>query len=196
MRPLYPCGTPSSRNDATVEQPLGRVNAPKSVTDEEADPPRYSSSPARWHAMATGRRRRARATGIGGVFLKSRSPTRLAAWYRRHLGFAISPGGQVATWDWRSARIPKRIGSTLWAALDVRDRVWGPGRPSAQVNYRVDDLDRLLAQLRRARVKVDDVVEESTYGRFGWAYDPEGNRFELWEPPRRYRSPERHTPME
>jgi len=64
------------------------------------------------------------------------------------------------------------------------------------VNYRVDDLDRLLAQLRRARVKVDERIEESSYGRFGWAYDPEGNRLELWEPPRRYRSPERHTPME
>jgi len=146
--------------------------------------------------MAKKRRPRARVTGIGGVFLKSRSPLALAAWYRRHLGLTISPRGQVATWDWRSARNPRNIGSTLWAALAVRDREWGPGRPSAQVNYRVDDLDGLLAQLRRARIRVDDKVEESTFGRFGWAYDPDGNRLELWEPPRRYRSPERHTPME
>jgi hypothetical protein len=140
--------------------------------------------------------RRARVTGIGGVFLKSRNPERLAAWYRKNLGLVISPGGQVATWDWRSIRRPGHVGSTLWAALSTGDREWGPGRPTAQVNYRVDELDRLLAQLRRAHVRVDDRIEESPYGRFGWAYDPEGNRFELWEPPRRYRSPERHTPMD
>ena len=49
----------------------------------------------------------------------------------------------------------------------------------------MDNLDLLLAQLRRANIRVDDRTEESSYGRFGWAYDPEGNRFELWEPPRR-----------
>jgi len=146
--------------------------------------------------MRKRRAHRARVTGIGGVFLKARSPVPLAAWYRKHLGLEVSPGGQVATWDWRSTRNPRRIGSTLWAALDAREREWGPGHPSAQVNYRVNHLDQLLAQLRRARVKVDERIEESAYGRFGWAYDPEGNRFELWEPPRRYRSPEHHTPME
>lgn len=141
-------------------------------------------------------RRRARVVGIGGVFLKSRSPVRLAAWYRKNLGLEISAGGQVATWDWRSIRDSRRVGSTLWAALGAEDRDWGSGRRTAQVNYRVDDLDRLLTQLRRAGVRVDDRIEESSYGRFGWAFDPEGNRFELWEPPQRYRSPERHTPME
>ncbi len=139
---------------------------------------------------------RARVTGLGGVFLKSRSPVRLAAWYRRNLGLAIRPRGQVATWDWRSPRDPRRVGNTLWAALPPKDRDWGPGCPTAQVNYRVNDLGRLLAQLRRAKVRVEDRIEESSYGRFGWAYDPDGNRLELWEPPRRYRSPERHTPME
>lgn len=146
--------------------------------------------------MVRAKRSQAKATGIGGVFLRSRTPRTLAAWYRKNLGLAISPRGQVATWDWRCPRTPNRIGSTLWAALGTGDREWGPGHPTAQVNYRVDDLDRLLAQLRRARVRVDDRVEESSDGRFGWAYDPDGNRLELWEPPQRYRSPEKHTPME
>lgn len=146
--------------------------------------------------MSERARRQARVTGVGGVFLKSRSPLRLAAWYRRYLGLAISPRGQVATWDWRSARNSRRVGSTLWAALGSDERQWGSGNSTAQVNYRVDDLDRFSAQLRRARVRVDDRIEESSYGRFGWAYDPEGNRLELWEPPQRYRSPEKHTPME
>ncbi len=146
--------------------------------------------------MPAGGRRRARVTGIGGVFLRSGSPVKLAAWYRKNLGLEVSPRGQVATWDWRSPRNRRRVGSTLWAAIGNREREWGPGSPSAQVNYRVDDLDRLLSQLRRAGIRVDGQIEESSYGRFGWGYDPEGNRFELWEPPRRYRSPEKHTPME
>lgn len=77
-----------------------------------------------------------------------------------------------------------------------RDRNWGPGQPTAMVNYRVSDLDRLLQQLRAEGVTVSPKVEESTYGKFGWADDPEGNRMELWEPPRRYRSSDRHVPME
>ena len=50
------------------------------------------------------------------------------------------------------------------------------------VNYRVDDLDAMLEQLRAAGAEVDDKVEEQEFGRFGWAVDPEGNRFELWQP--------------
>ncbi len=133
--------------------------------------------------MVAGKRRRARATGIGGVFLKSETPVKLAAWYRKHLGLSVSVGGQVATWAWKSPRGSHRIGNTLWAALEPNDRDWGPGCSTAQVNYRVDDPDRLLTQLRRARIKVDDRIDESAYGRFGWAYDPDGNRLELWEPP-------------
>ena len=52
------------------------------------------------------------------------------------------------------------------------------------VNYRVADLEAMLAQLRATGAEVDDRLEDSEFGRFGWATDPEGNRFELWEPPR------------
>jgi len=51
------------------------------------------------------------------------------------------------------------------------------------INFRVDDLHALLAQLRAADVEVDAKVDESEYGRFGWIIDPDGNRIELWEPP-------------
>jgi predicted enzyme related to lactoylglutathione lyase len=51
------------------------------------------------------------------------------------------------------------------------------------LNYRVESLDGVLEQLRTAGIEVDDRIEESKFGRFGWAVDPEGNRFELWEPP-------------
>jgi len=64
------------------------------------------------------------------------------------------------------------------------------------INYRVKDLDRLLEALRAEGVDVDRDIEESKYGRFGWVRDPEGNRIELWEPPKRNRAPEKAMPME
>jgi predicted enzyme related to lactoylglutathione lyase len=57
------------------------------------------------------------------------------------------------------------------------------GGAGFMINYRVADLDAMLAQLRAAGANVDDRIEESEYGRFGWATDPEGNRFELWQAP-------------
>jgi hypothetical protein len=146
--------------------------------------------------MSTSGRRRGRVTGIGGVFLRSRSPAKLAAWYRRNMGLEISPGGQFLTWDWRTAGGPRRVGSTVWAAMAPMDREWGAGRPTAELNYRVENLDLLLSRLRRAGVKVSQRMEESSFGRFGWAHDPEGNRFELWEPPKRSRPSKDHSRME
>jgi hypothetical protein len=146
--------------------------------------------------MTKSRRRRGRVTGIGGVFLKSRSPAKLAAWYQKNMGLEIGPGGQFLTWDWLSTRAPRRVGNTVWAAMGPKDREWGAGQPSAELNYRVKDLDLLLSQLRRSGVKVAERVDESSFGRFAWAHDPEGNRFELWEPPRRSRSSKDHSPME
>jgi predicted enzyme related to lactoylglutathione lyase len=55
-------------------------------------------------------------------------------------------------------------------------------RVTGMINYRVDDLDRMLEQLRAGGVQVDERVEETEFGRFGWAVDPDGNRFELWQP--------------
>ncbi|MGP8071675.1 MAG: VOC family protein [Thermoplasmata archaeon] len=146
--------------------------------------------------MRASGRLRGRVTGIGGVFLKSRSPVKLAAWYRKNLGLEIAPGGQFLTWDWRSTGNPRRVGSTVWAAMAPKQREWGVGQPTAELNYRVADLDLLLSRLRRAGVKVADRIDESSFGRFAWACDPEGNRFELWEPPRRARSSKSHRRME
>jgi hypothetical protein len=146
--------------------------------------------------MSTAHRRPGRVTGIGGVFLKSRSPVKLAAWYRMTLGLEIAPGGQFLTWDWRSTRASRRVRSTVWAAMGPKDRKWGAGQPSAELNDRVTDFDLLLRRLRRTGVKVAERIDESPFGRFAWACDPEGNRFELWEPPRRLRSSNEHGPME
>jgi len=138
---------------------------------------------------------RKRVIGIGGIFLRSKEPKRLARWYREHLGMAID--NQVVTYEWLSPGVDHRRGATVWAALPTDDRDWGRGHPTAMVNYRVENLDQLLAELKQEGVEVDGKTEESEYGRFGWVTDPDGNRVELWEPPRGpYRSSERHVEME
>jgi predicted enzyme related to lactoylglutathione lyase len=124
----------------------------------------------------------ARVTGIGGVFFKARDPEGLQAFYQEHLGLTVAPEGPVV-FRWRTADDPPAPGSTVWAPFADDTTYFGPGPASWMVNYRVDDLDGMLAALRAAGIEVDDAVEEMPgLGRFGWAADPEGNRFELWEP--------------
>lgn len=122
-----------------------------------------------------------RIVGIGGVFLKSRDPKGLAAWYRDHLGVPIDEGQTYGT---LTAGTSTSVSpeQTVWSAFPSDTTYFAPSEAPFMVNYRVESLDRMLAQLREAGVDVDDKVEEYEYGRFGWAMDPEGNRFELWEP--------------
>ena len=117
-----------------------------------------------------------RVTGIGGVFLRARDADALRAWYARHLGAEISEwGGQQFEWN--------AGGSTTWAVFEADTEYLGRPEQSFMINFRVDDLDAMLSQLRAARVEVADEVAEHEHGRFGWAYDCEGNRFEMWQPP-------------
>ena len=120
----------------------------------------------------------ARVIGIGGIFFKARDPKALGEWYAKHLGLPISSfGGAMYAED------PQRPGCTLWTPFKEDTKYFAPSDKPFMINYRVDDLHALLAQLRSEGVQVDEKVDESEYGRFGWIMDPEGNRVELWQPP-------------
>ena len=123
----------------------------------------------------------ARVTGIGGVFLKCRGDSAaLAAWYRQHLGMPLETwGGAVLRWPDDHAGDK---GLTVWNLAD-RDSQWfSPSDSAFMINYRVDDLDALLAQLRAAGVEVVGGPESHENGKFAWIMDPDGNKVELWEP--------------
>jgi predicted enzyme related to lactoylglutathione lyase len=126
----------------------------------------------------------ARVTGIGGIFLRARDPKALSAWYAQNLGIALSDYGG-ATFLW-SDEVPATTGSTTWSLFPENTKYFGPGTEAgpqaAMVNYRVDDLDALLEQLKAAGVTIDPKREDASYGRFAWIVDPEGNRVELWQP--------------
>ena len=123
-----------------------------------------------------------RVTGIGGIFFKANDPEQLKAWYYEHLGIVPDNQGYV-TFAWREKDDPDSIGFTAWSLFTKDTPYFAPSEAPFMVNYRVADLYGLLEQLRREGVRVDDKVEEYEYGRFGWIYDPEGNKIELWEPP-------------
>ena len=122
------------------------------------------------------------APGIGGVFLRCRDPERLKGWYREYLDLPVEGDGPVVL-RWREHERPEREGSTILGFFPQDTEYFGRPEAACMVNYRVPDLGAALERMRAAGVDVDERVEESEYGRFGWATDPEGNRFELWEPP-------------
>ena len=118
-------------------------------------------------------------TGIGGIFFKSTDPDKLREWYRQHLGIEAEKWGCVFNWqdDPRGAS-----GMTTWAPFAADTKYFEPSEKPFMINFRVDDLNALVAELRAEGVEVLK-VEESEFGKFSWVMDPEGNRIELWEPP-------------
>ena len=123
-----------------------------------------------------------RVTGIGGIFFKARDPDALRAWYRSHLGIKVEEWGGAA-FRWNAADNPKGEGTTIWNIMASDSDYLAPSTSPFMINYRVDNLHQLVAALRAEGCAVDDKVDESEYGKFGWVMDPEGNRVELWEPP-------------
>lgn len=123
-----------------------------------------------------------RVTGIGGVFFKARDPQALAAWYQRHLGVPVEDWGG-AVFRWAGEHNPGGTGTTTWSPFKADTDYFAPSTAPFMINFRVADLHALLAALRAEGCTVDDKVDESPYGKFGWVMDPEGHRVELWEPP-------------
>ncbi len=123
-----------------------------------------------------------RVTGIGGIFFKARDPEALRAWYRTHLGLEIESWGGMS-FRWHKPEKPELEGTTAWTIFPETTDYFAPSTAPFMVNYRVAELEPLLEALRAEGCKVDDRMDASEFGKFGWVMDPEGNRIELWEPP-------------
>ena len=111
--------------------------------------------------------------GIGGYFLRAADPAALSAWYRDCLGLDADEHG---VWQ-------QDDGPTVFATFESGTGYFGSPSQQTMLNFRVRDLDAMLAQLRAKGADVDKEVQEMEgVGRFGWVTDPEGNRIELWQP--------------
>jgi len=123
-----------------------------------------------------------RVTGLGGIFFKAKDPKALYEWYRKHLGIESAPDGSGAMW--RDADHPEIPGCNVFAIFPAETNYFAPSQSGFMVNFRVENLNELLQALREEGVEVDPKVEDYDYGKFAWIMDPEGNRIELWEPPK------------
>ena len=114
-----------------------------------------------------------RVLGIGGHFMRAADPSALGAWYRDCLGLDADENG---LWQ-------QDGGPTVFATFEQGTDYFGSRAQQTMLNFRVSDLDGMLAQLRARGADVADETQQMAgVGRFGWVTDPEGNRIELWEP--------------
>lgn len=123
-----------------------------------------------------------RVTGIGGIFFKARDPEALYAWYEKHLGLRRNAQAQAVVFEARDER--GRVAQTIWSLFSSSTKYFEPSTAAFMLNYRVNDLDAVVAALREEGIEVLG-REDYDYGRFAWIMDPEGNRIELWEPPKK-----------
>jgi predicted enzyme related to lactoylglutathione lyase len=124
----------------------------------------------------------ARVTGIGGVFFKAKDTKALAGWYSKHLGVSIEEWGGVV-FDWAAdQKAQSASGVTVWHLADADSDWFAPSESQLMINYRVDNLEELLAQLKAEGIDPVKGPDDEFNGRFAWIMDPEGNKVELWEP--------------
>jgi predicted enzyme related to lactoylglutathione lyase len=114
--------------------------------------------------------------GIGGLFFRAHDPKALGNWYQQHLGIALTPTSEgAAVWQ-------QEAGPTVFSPFPETTKYFGDPDKVWMVNFRVHDLDKMVAQLRTAGIEVKDPESYAHVGRFARLHDPEGNPIELWQP--------------
>lgn len=122
-----------------------------------------------------------RVTGLGGIFYKCKDKENMLNWYRKHLGIDAQEWGAVFQLDETLKQHPTAY--NVWSLFKEDTKHFEPSQSSFMINFTVENLHELLAQLRAEGVTVIDKTEDSEYGKFGWILDAEGNKIELWQPP-------------
>lgn len=119
--------------------------------------------------------------GIGGIFFKSKESEKLANWYKEKLGVPVTQYG-CGVFNWREFDTPDNENCTVWSVMPSENDYFGESKSNFMINYIVESLDKMVKQLKDAGIKIDEKIDENEQGRFAWGYDPQGNKFELWEP--------------
>ena len=119
-------------------------------------------------------------TGIGGIFFKTKDVEKTKEWYGKNLGLAISPYG--SSFEFRNANRPEEINYLSWSPFKEDTDYLNPSTKEFMVNYRVQNIEGLVAQFKANGVTVLDEIASYDYGKFVHIMDPDGNKIELWEP--------------
>jgi len=120
-------------------------------------------------------------TGIGGIFFFSDSPKETKDWYAKNLGFDVNQWGSVS-FDYRDVDKPEEIIPLQWSPFKKGDEYFAPSKKDFMINYRVQNIERLVDKLKENGVTVLDEIAVYDYGKFVHIMDAEGNKIELWEP--------------
>jgi predicted enzyme related to lactoylglutathione lyase len=119
-------------------------------------------------------------TGIGGIFFKCKDPRKMNEWYKTHLGLITNQYGAV--FEWKQAGDSTKKGFTTWSPFKESTKYFDPSTKDFMINYRVENLEALVEELKKEAVTVVDKIETYDYGKFVHILDMEGNKIELWEP--------------
>lgn len=121
-----------------------------------------------------------RVTGIGGIFFKCKDPKQMREWYKTHLGIQTNQYGAV--FEWRQGADSSQKGFTQWSPFKETTQYFAPSTKDFMINYRVDNLEALVEQLKKENVTITDSIESFEYGKFVHILDMEQNKIELWQP--------------
>ncbi len=124
-----------------------------------------------------------RVIGLGGPFLKANDPKALAAWYEKHLGIGFG-GGTYTVWPFADPEGKPNPGFNILSFFPQDTGYFAPATKETMVNFIVEDLQGLFKNLKEEGVTIAGEPVNEEYGKFGWIIDPEGNKIELWEPPK------------
>lgn len=119
-------------------------------------------------------------TGIGGIFFSSKNPQEVREWYSENLGMAIDDYG--SPFEFRNANNPEEVNYLRWSPFEESTDYFKPSEKDFMINYRVQNIEGLVRNLKENGVTIVDEIEEFEYGKFVHIMDPEGNKIELWEP--------------
>ena len=119
-------------------------------------------------------------TGIGGIFFKCKDPKKITEWYKKHLGLDTNPYG--ASFEWFEKDDSTKKAQTQWTPFAETTKYFEPSTSQFMINYRVENLEALVAELKSEGVTIVDDVQRFDYGKFVHILDAEGNKVELWEP--------------
>jgi lactoylglutathione lyase len=120
-----------------------------------------------------------RVIGLGGIFFKCKDAEKLKAWYGKHLGLPID--GYGANFEWRDAEDPAKKGSTVWSPFKESTTYFEPSPKQFMINYRVENIEWVVEQLKKEGVTILDEIQSFDYGKFVHILDLEDNKIELWE---------------
>ncbi|MBS3945607.1 MAG: hypothetical protein KGZ42_08930 [Melioribacter sp.] len=121
-----------------------------------------------------------RVTGIGGIFFKSKDPSVIKEWYGKNLGLSTDLYGSV--FEFRNANDPDQINYLRWSPFETKTDYFSPSVKEFMINYRVQNIEGLIRNLKSNGVKVIGEIQKYEYGKFAYLIDPDGNKIELWEP--------------